>query len=137
MQLTSSLPKLLVLAVAILGIAIVGQKLFVDSSSQETVKVTVPQLSKIAQQGERLFGSNCSACHGANASGTNQGPPLVHKIYEPSHHADFSIVRAVRNGVRAHHWSYGNMAPITTLSEDEIGEIVIYIRELQRANGIF
>ena len=38
--------------------------------------------------GESLYSQNCLACHGIGGMGTNQGPPLVHKVYNPRHHAD-------------------------------------------------
>jgi len=72
-----------------------------------------------------------------NAAGQEGiAPPLVHKIYEPSHHADGSFFLAVRQGVRAHHWPFGNMPPIEDLTERDVGRIVAYVRTLQRANGI-
>ena len=58
------------------------------------------------------FTANCAACHGSRGVGTKQGPPLVHKIYEPNHHADVAFQRAAENGVRAHHWEFGNMPKI-------------------------
>ena len=63
-------------------------------------------------------------------------PPLVHIIYEPGHHGDESFQRAVALGVRAHHWRFGNMAPVEGLTREDVALIVAYIRELQRANGI-
>ncbi len=44
--------------------------------------------------GEERFNDLCARCHGMAGRGTNMGPPLVHKIYEPSHHADFAFMRA-------------------------------------------
>ena len=93
-------------------------------------------LSPKGQQGEQTFNANCALCHGANAAGTQLGPPLVHIIYEPGHHQDFSITNAVRNGVPAHHWQFGNMPPVPTVRDDEIPAIICYLREMQRANGI-
>lgn len=104
--------------------------------SGSTVAVVVPDLSANARAGEQVFNANCVLCHGPNASGTNLGPPLVHKIYEPGHHQDFSFQSAVRNGVPAHHWPYGNMLPVPAVSDEDIPNIICYIRELQRANGI-
>ena len=98
--------------------------------------VTVPDLSENGRAGERTFNANCALCHGPNASGTGLGPPLVHKIYEPGHHQDFTIQSAVRNGVPAHHWPFGNMPPVPAVAEEDIPNIICYIRELQRANGI-
>lgn len=107
-----------------------GQKL------AHQVIVTVPQLSGVAASGKVVFDRNCVACHGANAAGGQGGPPLVHKIYEPGHHADISFVLAVKNGVRQHHWSFGSMPPIPGVSEAEVEQIIAYVRTLQRANGI-
>jgi mono/diheme cytochrome c family protein len=89
------------------------------------------------QPGEAKFTAHCAACHGARAVGTAQGPPLVHKIYEPNHHADIAFQRAALNGVRAHHWDFGNMPKIDGISPDDIDQIIKYIRWLQRQAGIF
>lgn len=86
--------------------------------------------------GAAIFESKCAMCHGPEAKGTDQGPPLVHKIYEPSHHADVAFYLAVRQGVRAHHWPFGNMPPIEGVSDEQIAQIVAYVRGLQRAAGI-
>ena len=104
--------------------------------ASDAVVVVVPNLSENARAGEQVFNANCVLCHGPNASGTGLGPPLVHKIYEPGHHQDFTIQSAVRNGVPAHHWPFGNMPPVPAVSEEDIPNIICYIRELQRANGI-
>lgn len=88
--------------------------------------------------GERLFSQNCAVCHGQEAAGTAQsGPPLVHKIYEPSHHADGAFYLAVSKGVRAHHWQFGNMPPINDVSMEETAHIIGCVRALQRQNGIY
>ncbi len=101
--------------------------------------VVVPaELSARAQQGEKYFNSVCASCHGANAAGQDGvAPPFVHRIYEPSHHGDMAFILAARNGVRAHHWPFGDMPPIEQpLTDAVLGAIVSYVRELQRANGI-
>ena len=98
--------------------------------------VTTGERSEAALAGEKLFSANCSMCHGSNASGTSQGPPLVHEIYEPGHHGNASFVIAVARGVRAHHWDFGNMPAVPELSIDEIHQVICYVRELQLAEGI-
>ena len=108
-----------------------------SSNDAAPLVVTVPTLSEKAQAGETAFNANCARCHGANAAGTGLGPPLVHNIYEPNHHQDFSFRNAVQNGVQAHHWQFGNMPPAPQVAEDDIERIICYVRELQRANGIF
>ena len=87
-------------------------------------------------QGKTLFEQNCSVCHGPAGDGTTQGPPLVHIIYEPNHHADAAFILAVRNGVRAHHWRFGDMAPLPGVTDQTVQEIVGYIRWMQRQVGI-
>ena len=94
-------------------------------------------LSNMAREGEALFNANCSVCHGVNASGTRQGPPLMDRIYHPGHHADFSIRNAVNQGVPQHHWGFGNMPPVAGVSSDDVEKIICYVREMQRADGIF
>lgn len=110
---------------------------YMMGNSQPTVDVIVPTISGVAAEGEALFEANCAACHGVNAAGNEGvGPPLVHIIYEPSHHGDIAFQLAVKNGVRQHHWSYGNMPPVAGLNEDDVAAITAYVRTLQRANGI-
>jgi cytochrome c len=100
--------------------------------------VTLPDtFSQEALIGQRAFETTCAACHGENAGGREGvGPPLVHKIYEPSHHGDMSFYMAAENGVRSHHWPFGNMPAQEGLTRADIGAIITYVRELQRANGI-
>lgn len=101
------------------------------------VAVIVPEMDANAAAGEGLFAANCAVCHGENAAGQDSvGPPLVHKIYEPSHHGDMAFILAARQGVRAHHWRFGDMPAVETVSDQEVQKIVAYIRALQRANGI-
>ena len=89
------------------------------------------------QEGETLFNRNCSVCHGAQGSGTQAGPPLVHPIYEPGHHPDISFRNAVRNGVISHHWEFGHMPPQPGVPEEDVEKIICYIRQLQVAQGIY
>ncbi len=90
-----------------------------------------------AGAGKSLFARHCMRCHGPEAGGTRIGPPLVHRIYEPSHHADAAFFLAVKRGVRSHHWKFGDMPPVPGLGPEEVALIVQYVRRLQRAAGIF
>ena len=89
------------------------------------------------QAGEAKFNANCAICHGQQGVGTKQGPPLVHKIYEPNHHGDAAFQRAAANGVKAHHWEFGNMPKIDTVTPDDVDQIITYVRWLQKQAGIF
>jgi mono/diheme cytochrome c family protein len=108
------------------------------ASATAIVKIELPAgLSNTAKIGKSKFDANCAACHGVNAVGQNGiAPPLVHKIYEPSHHGDESFQRAVAMGTPSHHWKFGDMPPVEGLNRADVAEIVDYVRELQRANNI-
>lgn len=99
--------------------------------------IAMPELSPTAAMGQRAFETRCSACHGTAGGGVEgAGPPLIHKIYEPSHHGDASFYMAAEAGVRAHHWRFGNMPPIEGVTRAEVATIIAFVREVQRANGI-
>lgn len=100
--------------------------------------VILPEvLSENALIGKRAFEASCASCHGTKAAGQEGvAPPLIHKIYEPSHHGDESFQRAAAMGVRAHHWRFGDMPAVEGITRGEVTFIITYIRELQRANGI-
>ena len=89
------------------------------------------------QKGNEKFHTFCAPCHGPQGVGTDHGPPLVHKIYEPSHHADMAFQRAAAQGVRAHHWKFGNMPKIDGVTSEDVTEIIGYVRWLQKQAGIF
>lgn len=99
--------------------------------------VKVPELSALAQAGKQVFDRRCGRCHGEHGQGSANGPPLVHRIYHPGHHADVTFDLAVRRGVRAHHWRFGDMPPQPAVTPTEVSQITRYVRELQMANGIY
>ena len=98
-----------------------------------------PASENMAQisQGKSLFSRNCMRCHGPEAKGSQIGPPLVHKLYEPSHHGDAAFFLAVTRGVKSHHWKFGDMQPVPGVKPEEVALIVKYVRSLQRKAGIF
>lgn len=90
----------------------------------------------VLRQGEAWYLAHCAACHGPGGTGTEQGPPLVHPVYAPRHHADAAFVLAATAGVRAHHWRFGDMPPVPAVSRAQVTAIVRYVRWLQRVSGI-
>ena len=86
--------------------------------------------------GKKLFSANCASCHGADLKGSDKGPPMLHKVYEPSHHGDVAFQLAVKNGVRAHHWHFGDMKAVPGLTPDHVAHITAFIRAEQRKVGI-
>src|SRR3546814_1675626 len=101
--------------VALAGAAIWWTQNRQDSSGtgEPIVQVVVPSsLSPMAEQGKTAFDANCASCHGPNGSGRDGlAPPLIHKIYEPSHHSDMAFALAIRQGVRAPLCRFRTMSP--------------------------
>ena len=137
MSVAENIPKYAVIAVLVGGFGVwlwphVGPG---DTGSRTKAALKVPDLSPQAAIGKEAFDAVCAECHGANAAGTDKGPPLVHDIYNPGHHPDEAFFVAAKLGVRQHHWPYGNMPP-QQVSQDQVAAIVQYVRELQLENGI-
>lgn len=86
--------------------------------------------------GMQVYNQTCVVCHGPNGTGTDQGPPLVHIVYEPSHHSDDAFRTAVTQGVAPHHWDFGPMPAIPSVDDEEIDAVIAYVRSLQEAEGI-
>jgi len=125
----------------VVGLAMVGGFVWlsrpdVKFNKQADGSIVVPSLTGLAQQGEVEFNENCAACHGVKLAGTAQGPTLIHSLYRPSHHADGAIVLAAMNGVRAHHWRFGDMPAVEGITPQKLTEIIAYIRAMQQANGV-
>jgi len=134
-RIKGKLPGLLVLAVVVGGAWVMINE-SMDKGGSAVVDVKVPVLSLVGQQGERAFAANCAACHGKNAAGGTGGPPLIHKIYVPGHHADGAFYLAFQRGVQQHHWRFGNMPPQPHIKKSDADAIIRYVREVQVANGI-
>ena len=93
-------------------------------------------LSAQAGTGQEAFGKNCAVCHGTFGQGSDKGPPLIDNIYNPGHHADEAFYLAAKRGVHAHHWRFGNMPALAPIDPLVMQSIIVFIREVQRANGI-
>jgi len=87
-------------------------------------------------RGASLFATNCAVCHGQGGMGSEHGPALINRIYEPSHHDDASFYRAITNGSPQHHWQFGDMPPVAGVRVEDIGHIIAYVRQQQRLAGI-
>jgi mono/diheme cytochrome c family protein len=99
------------------------------------VLATLPTPSEHAR-GAALYAQHCSVCHGAYGLGAETGPPLVHPVYRPRHHGDEAFQLAVAQGVRAHHWRFGDMSPVPGLDRNDVAQVTGYVRWLQRAVGV-
>ena len=123
------------LVVAVVAVALV-RACSGDSGSEASVGEPV-NLSPVAWEGGEIYNRTCVLCHGTGALGSETGPPLVHRLYEPGHHPDVSFRNAVKDGVIAHHWEFGHMPAQQNVSDEDVEKIICYVRELQIAGGIF
>jgi len=130
-----NLPAILIVTVLVAGVGVMIWKAVRTPDQAAAVPVRVPALSTLAKAGQQVFDASCAACHGQNGAGSENGPPLVHDIYNPGHHDDGSFYRAAARGVRQHHWRFGNMAPVPQVSNEKMKAIIRYIRELQVATA--
>jgi len=86
--------------------------------------------------GAVLYAQSCASCHGSDLRGTDVGPSHLSEVYAPDHHPDSSFRAAIEQGTRAHHWDFGDMSPVTGLSDEEIDAIIAYVREQQEEHGL-
>tara|TARA_R110002110_G_scaffold11053_5_gene53785 strand:- start:2830 stop:3138 length:309 start_codon:yes stop_codon:yes gene_type:complete len=85
--------------------------------------------------GADLYQSNCASCHGVDLQGTDKGPSHLSIVYEPNHHGDDAFRSAILQGAQQHHWNFGDMAAITGLDNDEIDDVIAYVRSEQERQG--
>ena len=88
-------------------------------------------------KGQLLYERYCSACHGIELQGSEQGPPLLHPFYKPSHHDDKSFVRAVLKGVKQHHWEFGDMPPVEGMTPKKTQRVVSFLRYYQQQKKLY
>lgn len=93
------------------------------------------QDSVLVAEGEALYRVSCAACHGSDLRGTAVGPSHLSVIYNPGHHGDGAFAVAAIAGVKAHHWRFGDMAPVAGITEEDLVRIIAFIREAQRTEG--
>ena len=88
-------------------------------------------------RGKAIFDVKCSSCHGIDLKGSETGPPLLHVFYVPSHHSDEAFYKAALDGVRAHHWQYGDMPPIAGMTKKKMDRVIPYIRYYQQQTKLY
>ena len=131
------LPKLLVLLLASGGLSFVSVEIGWAQDSSSPSSVVEPELSGADLAGKASYEANCQSCHGADLTGTRKGPTFLTRVYHPGHHADGSFALAVKRGARQHHFRFGDMPALPKISDEDIANIVAYVRAVQKANGLF
>ena len=88
-------------------------------------------------KGQLLYEKYCSACHGLQLTGSDEGPPLLHPFYKPSHHGDKAFYRAALQGVKQHHWEFGDMPPVEGMTPKKMDSLVPYVRYYQQQKKLY
>ena len=88
-------------------------------------------------RGQLLYEKYCSSCYGLQLDGSDQGPPLVHPFYKPSHHSDKSFYRAVLQGTKQHHWNFGDMKPVEGMTPKKMDAVIPFVRYYQRQKKLY
>jgi len=88
-------------------------------------------------RGQLLYEQYCSSCHGKQLDGSDQGPPLIHPFYKPSHHGDKAFYRAALQGTRQHHWNFGDMKPVEGMTRQKMDRVVPYVRYYQQQKKLY
>jgi mono/diheme cytochrome c family protein len=114
---------------------IAGVSLLVACADGTAGPDIAPQDPQLVDQGADLYAAHCAECHGEDLRGTDLGPSHLSIVYEPNHHGDFAFILAVEQGSPAHHWSFGDMAPVEGLTLDDVTAIIAFVREQQRIEG--
>lgn len=85
--------------------------------------------------GATVYSARCASCHGADLRGTDKGPSQLSIVYEPGHHGDDAYRSAIRNGAPQHHWTFGNMLAVESITDDQIERVITFIRSEQQQQG--
>jgi len=103
----------------------------------QKVAVKKPRVPFKFGVGMKKFKTMCAQCHGEWGEGSDQGPPLMHDFYKPSHHGDPTFYNAALKGVKAHHWKLGDMPRVQGATAKDVERILPFIRWLQKENGLY
>jgi cytochrome c oxidase cbb3-type subunit III len=111
------------------AIAIAGLFLCVPVSFSQRPKVR-PLDDPLSSRGQRVFASNCAACHGLDGTGTQRAPNIVSSAQAQKLSAE-EIHRIVSDGVAG-----TGMPAFRSLGEPKIKAVTSYLRTLQGKNEI-
>ena len=87
--------------------------LFISCGHVHSHETNLPDGNELA--GETLYDGKCAACHGSSAEGAS-APSILEQ-------PDAHFVSAVQNGI-------GNMPAFPELSEQDIADIIAFVRTL-------
>jgi len=99
--------------------------------------VVIPELNESGLRGRQVFAASCQECHGVDgAGGTRTGPPLIHPMYRQNLFPDHVFNKVIRDGKREKNWRFGPMEPVKNLTDQQIIDVMAFVRAAQVASGI-
>lgn len=99
--------------------------------------VAVPDVPGDAAAGAVVYERHCAGCHGVGGIGVQgAGPSLLDERYGPSLLDDRAAVRAIVEGAPEEAWNLGPMPRTRGLSEQDLADLLAYLRSVQEAAGI-
>lgn len=85
--------------------------------------------------GATVYSARCASCHGVDLRGTDKGPSQLSIVYEPGHHGDDAYRSAIRNGAPQHHWDFGDMSAVESITDEQVERVIAFIRSEQQQLG--
>jgi len=96
-----------------------------------------PELTVSGKLGRIIVNEQCAECHGEDATGNSRnGPPLMHPMYREEIFPDFHFRRVLKEGRPSRAWQFGPMPAQPQLSDEDITNVIAFIREVHDATGV-
>jgi mono/diheme cytochrome c family protein len=95
-----------------------------------------PSVAGDVDSGAVLYDRNCAGCHGADGTGAADGPGLLYEQYALPGFDDQALVSAIVQGAPEEAWEYGAMPRIRGLSDQDLADLVAFVRALQGEAGL-
>jgi mono/diheme cytochrome c family protein len=85
--------------------------------------------------GEQTYMDFCGSCHGRDFEGSSQGPSQLDPHFAPEITGDDDYRRAITEGAPREYFDFTAMPAIGSLDDDEIDDVIAYIRSIQEERG--
>ena len=85
--------------------------------------------------GEQTYRDFCGSCHGRDFEGSSNGPSHLDAVYAPEYTTDDDFRTAITQGAPEANYDFGRMPAIASLDDQEITDVIAYIRRVQDERG--
>lgn len=86
--------------------------------------------------GEQTYQDFCGSCHGRDFEGSVRGPSQLDAVFAPDVTTDEDYRDAIRDGAQEQHYDFGPMPAIGSLDDQEIANVIAYVRQVQQERGL-